>query len=205
MLSFFYNGLRKCQCRVGGVALAHATPSLCAGNVLNGQYRYIGNMLRLEATATGQGQSNFRPATPLNLSAWRQALASHPDSTFVSYIPKGIAEGFHIGADRSAVQLIPIHSNMISIRQHPQLVDSQISEEREAGRLLGPVSSHLARKCRLIVDLSSPAGHSINDAISVDSCYVHYALVLDAARLISCLGVGTMLAKVDLQHAYGPS
>jgi len=31
---------------------------------------------------------------------------------------------------------------------------------------------------------------------------MHYASVLDAARLIQQLGLGTVLAKVDLQNAY---
>ena len=52
------------------------------------------------------------------------------------------------------------------------------------------------------MDLSSPAGHSVNDAISADYCHQQYASVLDAARLIRYLGVGTLLAKVDLQNTY---
>ena len=178
----------------------------------------MSDLLRLEATATGRGPSNFKPATPLHLPAWQRALAAHPDSTFASYILNGIAKGFHIGADR-AVHLVSGHRNMLSVQQQPQLVASQIREETVVGRVLGPLPPHLANltqtspiglipkphqpgKWRLIVDLSSPAGRSVNDAMPVDNCHTQYASVLDAAKPIRCLGAGTLLAKVDLQHAY---
>ena len=152
------------------------------------------------------------------MPAWQEALADHPDRVFASYILKGIAKGFHIGADRS-VPLVPSRGNMLSVQQKPHFVASQIGEEIAAGRILGPLPPHLAKltqtspfglipkshqpdKWRLIVDLSSPAGHSVNDAIPPANCHMQYPSVLDAAKLIRCLGVGTLLAKVDLQHAY---
>ena len=57
-------------------------------------------------------------------------------------------------------------------------------------------------KWRLIVDLSSPRGESINDAISSELCHLQYASVLDAAALVRHLGKGAMLAKIDLHQAY---
>ena len=92
-------------------------------------------------------------------------------------------------------------------------------EERASGRLLGPLPPQLARLChtspiglipkphqlgrwRLIVDLSSPHDGSVDDAISVDHCHMHYASVLHAAAMVRQLGPGTMLAKIDLHHAY---
>ena len=175
----------------------------------------MSDLFNLEAASTGQGPHNFRPATPLCLPAWRQALANHPDSAFVHYILNGIAHGFHIGA----VQFVSSRRNMPSVQQQPLLVAAHINEELVAGRVLGPLPPHLAKlthtssiglipkphqpgKWRLIIDLSSPSGHSINDAISSDHCHMQYASVLDAARLIQQLGVGTLLAKVDLKHAY---
>jgi hypothetical protein len=61
---------------------------------------------------------------------------------------------------------------------------------------------HQPGKWRLIVDLSSPEGGSVNDAIAVDHCHMHYASVLDAAAVVRQLGQGTLLAKIDLHHAY---
>ena len=111
------------------------------------------------------------------------------------------------------------HSNMPSVQRQPQVVEAQIRAESEAGRLLGPLPPHLARivhtspiglipkprqpgKWRLIVDLSSPTGASVNDAISSEFCHMRYASVLDAARLIRHLGKGTQLAKIDVHNAY---
>ena len=97
--------------------------------------------------------------------------------------------------------LHPSHSNMPSVHQLPDLVEKQIRAEVDAGRLLGPLPPYLAcmvqtssiglilkphqqDKWRLIVNLSSPAGASVNDAIASDSCHMQYTSVLEAARLI---------------------
>lgn len=142
--------------------------------MVDGQYHFMPDLLRLEATATGRGPKNFKPATPLHLPAWQRALATHLDTTFANYILNGIANGFHIGADR-AVRLTPGQGNMLSVQQQPQLVASQIRAETAAGGVLGPLPPHLASitqtspiglipkphqpgKWRLIVDLSSLTG-----------------------------------------------
>ena len=107
----------------------------------------------------------------------------------------------------------------MSVKQLPRLVEAHITEEVAAHRLLGPLPFHLARHChpspiglipkphqpgkwRLIVDLSSPHGNSVNDAISPAICHMHYASVLDAAAIITELGPGSQLAKMDLHQAY---
>jgi hypothetical protein len=61
---------------------------------------------------------------------------------------------------------------------------------------------HQPGKWRLIFDLSSPEGGSVNDAIAVDHCHMHYASVLDAAEVVRQLGQGTLLTKIDLHHTY---
>ena len=155
----------------------------------HGQYRYQGDLQALEAMALGHGPSFFRPAAPLRLPAWHWALADHPDKQFCSYILQCISHGFHhIGVNR----LCPNSCNMLSVRQQPQLVEAQIRGEVEAGRLLGPLPSHLAclvqtnpiglipkphqpGKWRLTVNLSSQTGASVNDAISTNACHMHYA------------------------------
>lgn len=186
--------------------------------MVNGQYFYLQDLLKLEATATGLGPTIFTPATPLRVAAWREALANHPDRQFSQYILHGITHGFHIGANRAA-KLHPNVSNMSSVQQQPQLVEAQIKAEVQAGRLLGPLPPHLASlvqtnpiglipkphqpgRWRLIVNLSSPPGASVNDAISPDCCHMQYASVLQAAQVIQQLGIGTQLAKLDLQNAY---
>ena len=52
------------------------------------------------------------------------------------------------------------------------------------------------------MDLSSPQGKSVNDAISPELYHLQYASVLDVAALVRHLGKGTTLAKIDLHQAY---
>ena len=91
--------------------------------------------------------------------------------------------------------------------------------EREAGRLLGPLPLPVARlvhtsplglvpksrqpgQFRMIVDLSSPTNHSVNDGISENLCSLKYASVDDAVAIVQSLGHGAELAKLDLKDAY---
>ena len=126
---------------------------LQVGNLYKDHYIYMGDLIALEATATGCGPTSFRPATPLSISAWQQALLTHPDQSFVQYILSGIRVGFHIGADRASLSLRPGPGNLPSVLQHPQLVEAHIAEEVAACRFLGPIPQHLAVHCH-----SSPIG-----------------------------------------------
>ena len=55
---------------------------------------------------------------------------------------------------------------------------------------------------RLILDLSSPAGASVNDGVSTALSSLHYVTVEDAVRRILLVGQGALLAKVDIKQAY---
>lgn len=57
-------------------------------------------------------------------------------------------------------------------------------------------------KWRLFVDLSSPAGQSVNGAISQGLCSVSYALLNQVVQLAQSLGRGALLVKLDLQETY---
>ena len=57
-------------------------------------------------------------------------------------------------------------------------------------------------KWRLIVDLSSPERHSVNEAIRKDLCSVSYASLDHAVALAKSMGKGSLLAKLDLKEAY---
>ena len=179
----------------------------------------MGDLLAFEATASGQGPECFSPATPLYLSTWQEALGGHPDRQFVNYILTGICKGVHIGVERSVTLHRTRAGNLPSVHSLPTLVGKHIQDERAAGRLLGPLPPALASDCqvspiglipkphqpgkwRLIVDLLSPRGGSVNDAIAVDRCHMHYTSVLEAATAIRHLGKGSLLAKVDLHQAY---
>ena len=110
---------------------------------------------------------------------------------------------------------------MSSAHDNPEVVQKYIDCEVEAGRLLpaqgsttNPIAQihtspfgvipkrHQPEKWRLIVDLSSPPGHSVNGAVSEALCSVHYPSVHDGAMLATALGKGAWLAKLDLKNAY---
>ena len=57
-------------------------------------------------------------------------------------------------------------------------------------------------KWRLIVDLSSPGGASVNDGINPDDFTLHYITVDQIIRLVSRLGKGALMAKFDVESAY---
>ena len=57
-------------------------------------------------------------------------------------------------------------------------------------------------KWRLIMDLSSPKGFSVNDAIDPSLCSLSYVSVDQVAALAMLLGYGMLLAKIDVKSAY---
>ena len=61
---------------------------------------------------------------------------------------------------------------------------------------------HQPGKWRLITDLSSPKGGSVNDGVFPGLCSVSYASVDDAVRCVMSLGKGALLAKFDIASAY---
>lgn len=155
--------------------------------------------------------------SPLQWREWDQCLAEHPDQRFRSYIVNGIRFGFRVGytyhhSPRKSRQ------NMPSALQKPDVIRDYLAKECSEGRVLGPLDPsefpyiHTSRfgvipkgssgKWRLIVDMSSPEGASINDGIPGDFCSLSYVGVNDAARGIMERGRGALMAKVDVRSAY---
>ena len=156
--------------------------------------------------------------SPLILDNWRQALQEHPDRQFVEYILEGIAHGFHIGYDRSKQTCISTQRNMSSAVQNPGSVEDYLETELKEGHIMGPFkpedipTAQVSRlgvipkrgqpgKWHLVLDLSSPPDHSVNDGIDKDICSLRYASVDNTTKIILAMGKGTWLAKVDVEHA----
>jgi type III secretion system FlhB-like substrate exporter len=107
---------------------------------------------------------------------------------------------------------------MPSALERPQVVTEYLANECAEGRVLGPLNGdefqqvHTSRfgvipkgstgKWRLIVDMSSPEGASVNDAIKNSLCSLTYVGTKDAAREIVARGRGALMAKVDIKSAY---
>ena len=107
---------------------------------------------------------------------------------------------------------------MESAREKPDVVREYLMKECSEGRVLGPldpsqypaiqvsrfgvIPKGSSGKWRLIVDLSAPEGHSVNDGIRGEWCSLTYVSVDDAVEAVRQRGPGTMLAKVDIRSAY---
>jgi len=160
-------------------------------------------------------------STPLCYTAWEHALQEHPDQQLVQYILRGISGGFRIGFNKQSVDLESSKSNMLSAEEHPQVVSSYIETEVGANRMLligtREEAQKLAIHCspfgvipkknkpgkwRLILDLSAPTDHSVNDGIAKELCSLSYTSVDDVVSGILSLGQGSVLAKLDIKHAY---
>ena len=156
--------------------------------------------------------------SPLVVDAWRQALASHPDTVFASYIVSGLSRGFRIGYDYIKAKARRSRRNMKTAKANAAVIDSYLQEECAAARISCPdedraaeahvspmgviPKAHQPGRWRLIVDLSSPRSASVNDGISSNLCSLSYVSMDVAARKICELRTGAMMAKLDIQSAY---
>ena len=108
---------------------------------------------------------------------------------------------------------------MCSALDHAEVVDEYLSAELAASRLAGPFNhpptpslqvspfgviskNHQPCKWRLILDLSSLAGHSVNDGIPKDPYSLKYVMVDGAIRSLVDLSPGTLMAKFDVKAVY---
>ena len=134
--------------------------------------------------------------SPLNVRAWEKALSSHPDKSFVDYVTNGLRHGFRIGYNYERGQSLKSSKrNMLSAKQHPEVIQAYLEHEMKEGRVLGPFplqyptihtspfgvipKRHQANKWRLILDLSHPEGSSVNDGIDPSLCSLQYTSVDD--------------------------
>ena len=156
--------------------------------------------------------------SPLNLDLLRTYLHRHPDTQYAAYLAHGLQRRFHIGFSRTSVNLRSAPHNHPSSLERPEVVTNHIQEEWCTGQLAGPISQVLTTqihispiglvpkphsdKWRLIMDLSSTWYHSINDGISSSSCSLQYASIDNVVDIITHLGCGTLLVKLDLANAY---
>ena len=147
-------------------------------------------------------------------------LEGYPDKCFAEYILRGIQNGFRIGFDMQLSSLKTRGSNMQSALEMPEVVTKYLQEEVARGRVveLTPEDAealqvhtspfgvipkkHKPDKWRLILDLSSPEGHSVNDGIAKELASLCYVSVDDVVAQVVRLGRGSMLAKMDIKHAY---
>ena len=129
----------------------------------------------------------------------------------------GFSFGFDIGYRGSPNSSLRV-KNLLSCEDFPDIVDRSLEKEISAGRMIGPlavlpfqdfqlnpiglVPKKARGEFRMITNLSSPKGSSVNDGILEDFVHVSYASVEDAVRLICQCGPSPFLAKLDIKHAF---
>ena len=199
-----------------------SSPLLRLSNLVRDHHRYTADLLALEQASPAPIAAPGWQTTqsPLDPAMWQQHLRSYPDREFAHFIMRGLRGGFRIGVQRGA-HLKSSTRNLKSAYQQPQVVQAYLDREVQLGRLHQLPCSDSARveglqispfgvipkrnkpnKWRLIVDLSTPDGASINDAISQELASISYTSVDDAVSMVGALGPGCLLAKLDLKEAY---
>ena len=193
--------------------------SVAGANVVGGCYIFTGDFRQLDRAVSEDNSSSWAGGpSPLRLASWSEVLASHLDREYAAYIGAGIRYGFRVGFSRGVVHLRSCARNHPSATESREVVTEHIRTECRAGRMVGPLSPaglrgvHMSpagripksepNQWRLIVDLSYPRSHSINDGILSELASVSYASVDDAVQLILQLGKGSELVKLDLKQAY---
>lgn len=180
------------------------------------------SLLALDSCRPQQAQVHgnewSRIVSPLRLKEWERGLSSLHDRDFVQYVCNGIRDGFRLGFDYHTAHCNRGPGNMGSAKKHEQVVDQYIGAECEARRLLGPLNRtkfpqvHVSPfgvipksepgKWRLILDLSSPKGNSVNDGVDRQLSSLSYVSVDDIAERVMLKGRGALMAKFDLKEAY---
>ena len=157
-------------------------------------------------------------STPLRVDHWKRMLTDHPNRPLVDFFITGLTEGFRIGFRDQSTPLKSAKWNLSCALQHPDVVQTYLTEEMALGRVAGPFpksvpqahvcrfevipKNHQPNKWRLIVDLSHPIEGSVNVGIPKMLCSLKYITVDLAIEHIKQIGQGTLLAKVDIKSAF---
>ena len=157
--------------------------------------------------------------TLLVAQEWKSHLQGYNNHKLTEFFLAGITQGFKTGFKMGNISLKSVAKNLPGALLHPEVVDKYLQHELSQHRLSGPYpatscsQAHISRfgvipkdhqpgKWCLIVDLSHPAGHSINNGIPPSLCSLSYVTVDDAMQNIIKTGPGTSLAKIDIKSAF---
>ena len=115
--------------------------------------------------------------------------------------------------------LLAAKKNLLSAQANPQVVEGYLAKEVTEGRVVEITDETsmpglqispfgvIPKKSspgnwRLIIDLSSPDQHSVNDGIPKELCSLSYCSVDDAVHQVLRLGKSAKLAKLDVKNAF---
>lgn len=159
-------------------------------------------------------QSHNLP-TPINADRLRNFLVGYTPST-VEFLYAGFTKEFPLHFEGEFLSFEA--ENLLSARDHPDVVFPKIKKETEALRLAGPfepppftefrlsplgvVPKKVPGEFRMIHHLSVPSGSSVNDGILSANTSVQYATIADAISLIKQCGKAGFLANTDIKDAF---
>ena len=159
----------------------------------------------------------FPPTTvsPINVPLLLEILKLDPNRARARFLSRGFYVGFRIGFTGALLPTRP--RNLLSARNNPDGVRKAIHKEISKGHTAGPFETppfevtHVSPlgavekpdgSYRLILDLSSPRGCSINEGIPKDQYSVEYSKFDEALDLVRRAGRGCMMAKIDIESAF---
>ncbi len=155
--------------------------------------------------------------TPLVWQLWEEELEGHPDREWVELLVRGIKEGFRLGHEESRVVLREGSGTMYEASEHRDIISEYLEREVQSKRVWKVTGVAAGIQCspfgvipkkgkpgrwRLIVNLSAPEGHSVNDGIDRELSSVAYTSVDDVVRRVLAVGEGALIAKADVKAAY---
>ena len=155
------------------------------------------------------------PSTPVNITNLTAELKHHPDQQYAASLLHNLQWGCNIGY--TGPRFARITPNLKSAHLHPEAISAALAKEVSNGHTAGPFLSPpipnlqcsprrvVPKKdgtWRIIMDLSSPHGSSINDFIPKDDYMLHYASFDEALILVACYGQNALMAKLDIKHAF---
>ena len=153
--------------------------------------------------------------TPVVVPILTQYLVNHPDRILVDFVLRGFTFGFDIGFRGIGLPSRP--RNLRSALENPAAVTRALIKELRRGHTAGPFFSppFACLHCsplgsapkkdgavRLILDLSSPRGCTVNEDISRDEYSIVYSSFDEAVLMVSRLGTRAYMGKIDIRHAF---
>jgi len=157
--------------------------------------------------------------TVFNVTKWETMLANYWDHQLLQFIKYGFPLDVKPNSQFQPVSVITNHSSAL---QHANHIESFLSTEIKLGAILGPFRSPLqdlhcspmlsrpkpgSEDRRVIVDLSWPAGGSLNDCVQPNvymgtPFVLKFPVVDDILERIKSLEGNCLLYKVDLKRAF---
>ena len=160
------------------------------------------------------------PNSKLKFSVWYTKLRNYSDKVICDYLQFG----FPIDFDNSIELKSDVGRNHKGARDFPEFINSYFNSECSQLRIVGPfhnnplsvplvisplnsVPKSESEERRVIVDLSWPHGHAVNNGISKDKYLsepidLRYASVEDVCNMVLSIGAGALIYKRDLKQAY---